>query len=161
VVRTTLGAEVETTVTVSGSESVDYLTATQGGTVSANGREDVNIRAPSGSVYELLALVAVIPGIGGTSGQSHELRIRSESEGIKVLTAGSNGPDFIIINDQIVQNATGTQNPSTEIAQQNAVQGLRADSSNGFQLRYVNNTSNDQTGNRIYRLWLREITVSE
>jgi len=161
VVRTTLGADVETTVTVSGSESVDYLDITQTTTVSAGGRENVNVRAPSGAVYELLALVAAIPGIAGTSGKTHELRVKSESEGIKVLTAGSNGPDFITIDNQIVKRATNIQRPSTEIAQQSAVQGLRADSSNGFQFRYLNDTNSDQTGTRTYRLWVRQIRVSE
>jgi len=160
-VRTTLGAEVETTVTVSGSESVDYLDARRSSTVSANSAELITVRPPAGFVYELITIKLDIRGISGEGSAQHQVGLQSETLGITTLFGRSSGDDRLRYQTSHWANASQSKQPPDVAAAVTAVKGLRADDSNGFQIRYQNQTASDQTGDRIYQLWVRQIEVGE
>lgn len=160
-VRTTLGAEVDTTVTVSGSESVVFLDASQGSTVSANQGENVVVRPQPGFVFELLSLRARIPAVSGTAGSNHFVELRSESQSISSFFARSGGDKVIFYDTSYIRSATIEAQPPSTTAQTLAVRGLRADPSNGYEFRYQNGTSQDQSSSRDYQLWVRRIRVED
>jgi hypothetical protein len=161
VVRTTLGAEVETTVSVSGSEGVAREFLDQSTSLADNTTEIVSVAPPSGVVYELLALKVSVRGVSGATGNDHRVEVAHEATGQTVLTMTSNPTDRIDYRDNIVNTATRTQRPSTEIAQLMTVRGLRADSTRGFRIAYRNRTGLSQTQTRQYRFVFREIQVEE
>jgi len=161
VVRTTLGAEVDTTVTVSGSESVDFLNADRTTNIPSGGAESVTVRPPSGSIYELLGLRLSIDGISGEGATSHFLKVRSEAEIIGVINGSSVGDSDISFRFGYWRTATDNSEPESTTAQTTVIQGLRADDTNGYLVRYDNGTNSAQTATRQYRFWVREIEVSE
>jgi len=158
-VRTTLGAEVETNVSVSGSESVTFLEFDQTETVPANTTENATIRAPQGSILELLSLDLFIPNHGTASDGDHRFDLRSESQAIPVLSIVSDAGVNIQYSFSTVNTGNIAQTPSTDVAQGEAVRGIRADENNGFQFNYRNRSSVDQTSRRRYSLWVRQIQV--
>lgn len=158
-VRTTLGAEVSTEVTVAGSESVDFLRVRETGNVSGGTTERTNVRAPAGRVYELLGLRFDVSEVSSTASGQHLVQLQSESESIRALSANSSGSDDVTYTASNFESATSSQSPSTDVAQLLAPRGLRADDTNGYQFSYSNLTGSTQTGARTYRLWVREIKV--
>lgn len=160
-VRTTLGAEVDTTVTVSGSESVDQIDASSSTTVSASQGENVIVRPPSGTIYDLLALRLTAEPPAGSSSGNHSITLRSEDLFIGAVDLESFHSDPLEYTSSEIIDASANQVPSSSAAQAQAVRGLRADNSSGFLIRYFNDTDADQTQNRIIRLWVREIQVSD
>jgi len=161
VVRTTLGAEVDTTVTVSGSESTDFIEQTRSTALSAGASETINVRPPTGKIYELLAFRFRALSPGGAAGDRHILFLRSESKAIAVLAGIASGDKELQYNTSFFQDADDTQRPPTAAAQTAAVKGIRADATNGFQVFYQNDTAVSQTNDRETKLWVREIEVSE
>jgi len=160
-VRTTLGAEVETSVTVSGSESIDFITKDRASTVASGGFDSIIIRPPAGRIYELLGLRVVAPAPNGASSGTHKFTIQSETNQVSPLQGISNHTDPVIYRRAYLKSATDTQDPPDTTAQALAPKGLRADESNGYNLFYKNDTDVAQTGAREQRLWVREIKVSE
>lgn len=160
-VRTTLGAEVDTTVTVSGSEDVEFLSADSTVTVPAGGSEETIVRPPTGSIYVLLSLRLAVGSVSGSSTGEHGFIVNSESLRIGALAALSNNTDGAAYDLSHIQSATSNQQPIAPGDQTTAVRGLRAGPSNGFLIRYVNSTDASQADNREIRLWLRKIQVSE
>lgn len=160
-VRTTLGAEVETEVTVSGSEDVKYVNADSNATIPAGGRETITIRSPTGTVFEMLTVRLRAFGISGQASEDHNLRLRSEAEQIRSLLFISAGDKALEYADSRVASGTISQRPETTTSQTLAVKGLRATDTNGYQVQYRNNTSASQTGRLTVRLWVRQIEVGE
>jgi hypothetical protein len=160
-VRTTLGAEVETSVTVQGSEAVDFLEADQSTDVVDTGSDSSIIRAPANRIYELVALKIIIRDPGGTTDGFHRLRVQSESEGIELLRAESDGTTNIIYRSggyqaaNLVSQPTGAGNGSL------VVRGARVDETNGLEILYDNRSGATQTRTRLIRVWVREIQVGE
>jgi len=160
-VRTTLGAEVETTVTVSGSESVDFIDATQSGTVSAGNTEIATVSAPTGFIYELLALKVTIPIPGSATSGSHDLLLTSQEERINRLFMQSDNTANLTYDNGVISSANTVQKPPNNVSQTLATGGLRADDTNGYRLRYRNGLDVDQPNDRRYKLWARQIEVGE
>jgi hypothetical protein len=160
-VRTTLGAEVDTTVTVSGSESVNFIEIDQTGSVSPNTAETTLLTAPQGSVIELLgAKLGVRQPSAPTSG-THRLQVRSAVGNIEAVFLESNHNTRLLYDTGLIQFADVRAVPTTEVAQQQAIRGYRADSTNGINLRYVNVTDAAISEKRKYRLWTRQIEVAD
>jgi hypothetical protein len=158
-VRTTLGAEVETNVTVSGSESVEFLEIKRTSDVLTGDREATAVRPPAGSLYELIAASLLVDDPGGNSTDTHRLDVQSESETIPILNIISSGDKQIELINNTVTDGDVNQNPGTDAAQVLTLKGARASNENGYQFRYINKSGATQTGRRRYRLWLREIEV--
>jgi hypothetical protein len=160
-VRTTLGAEVETTVTVSGSESVDFLEIEPTTDIPTGQDERIVIRPPSGALYELIAATLLASSPGGNSTDTHQLTIQSEQKFIALLNIVSSGDKRILFASNVVQDGDVTQTPGSDAAQTVAVRGARAGRQDGFTIRYLNRSGATQTNSRRYRLWVREIEVGE
>jgi len=160
-VRTTLGAEVETSVTVEGSESVDIVVVTGSGTVAGGSSEEVILRAPAGVIYEILAVNLRVDAVSSTATDIHFVRLQSESKSVNVVQGNSDANTKILYQSSHFTKANQGQRPPDVAAQGPTVSGLRADSSAGFQFQYVNNSSQDHTDARRYKLWLRQIQVGE
>jgi len=160
-VRTTLGAEVETTVTVSGSESVDFLTLDKTSTVSSRSVERTIVTAPAGSVYELVTVKLQASGISAATSGKHGWLVGSDSLSGGILSFNSNAGDDVEYDFSTVRSGTKIQLPSDPAAQSLVLRGLRFDSTDGLNLRYRNDTDADQPGRRNIELWVREIQVSE
>jgi hypothetical protein len=160
-VRTTLGAEVETTVTVSGSESVEYLDATSGGTISANTQETILVRPPAGAIYELLSFKAIAQDFGAASDGEHDITLRSEAERIAALRIQADAANDILYAQSHILRGNLRQDPPDVTAQTLAPRGLRASASNGFEFLYRNQADADQTRDRGIQLWVRKIEVSQ
>jgi len=161
VVRTTLGAEVETSVTVSGSESVDFVKSKQTANISDGDNETVTIRAPTGTVYEVITAVVIARGISGQGSGSHRILVRSQTQKINILNGATDGDKDLLYLEENFRPSVNSQRPSTETAQLFAVKGVRIDDTNGLQFKYINNTGATQTTAREYTLWVREIQVGE
>jgi hypothetical protein len=160
-VRTTRGGEVEASVTIEGSESVDFIEADRSTSIPANGQETVTLRPPVGSIYVLIsARVTVRPPSDATSG-THVFQIKSENSIINNLTLESDHTDNLIYDNSFIQEGTVNQRPTSPGNQTLAVKGLRADPVNGFAVEYFNLTDAEQTNLRQIRLSVREIQVAE
>jgi len=161
VVRTTLGAEVETTVNVSGSEDVDFINADISAPISAGNNVIRTVRPPTGALYELISLRLEAANPGGSSGDSHDITLRTELQGITTLVGVASGDQRLRFNGSFFQDADSVQRPPTPAAQITAIKGSRASETAGFDLRYRNKTAVTQTTDVKIRLWVREITVGD
>lgn len=160
-VRTTLGAEVETTVTVSGAEAVDFLTLDQSSTVPANTDNVTIARPPDGFIYELVTVRLVADGVSSATSGGHGWALESESLDTVVLKFSSAPTDFVAYNTSTVSKATSRSTPSDPTAQSLLLRGLRFDSTDGLAIRYFNSTNADQTQTRNIEAWVRQIQVAE
>jgi hypothetical protein len=160
-VRTTGGGEVEATVTVAGSESVSIVELDQTGTIPAGDQETVTLKAPSGSIFEVLGglLDADLVGSGATG--SHRLLVQSETGFITFLEGKSTGDTNLEYQSGHWRTATTQALPQSPGDQTAAIRGIRIDSTSGLNFRYKNNTDGDQTNTRVYRIMVRQIQVSE
>jgi len=161
VVRTTLGAEIDTTVTVSGSESVEYLSDDFASPIAANSLMSKVIRPPDRFVYELLSIrLGVGSGTGDSTG-THNMFLRSESAQVSVILGKATGDQPLEYVNNYWNSADISADPDTTAAQVQSPRGVRADPSNGYEIFYINNTANAQNSDVTVRLWLRQIEVSE
>jgi len=162
-VRTTLGAEVETSVTVSGSETVDFVAETFTSSLASNATQEIVIRPPSGFLYELRALrfFAFGPSRSGATSGSHKAVLQSETSRINVLSLTSNHDTLLRYENSHITDADISSQPPSTTAQTLAVRGLRADAQSGFLLAYENNTNSSTSETRAIQLWVRQIQVSE
>jgi len=161
VVRTALGAEVETSVSVQGSESVRFIDATQTGTVSSGGSESVVVTAPPGTVLELLGLTVVVQLPSSATAGDHTVDILSDTKQIVVLLMRSDSTARIFYGTGFIQEANLISDPPTVRAQQEAIRGYRVDDTNGLEIVYSNQLDAAQSDDRQYKLWAREIQVAE
>ncbi len=160
-VRTTLGAQVETNVTVTGSESVEYLDFSQSGNVPDGSLEQTVVRASPGTIFEFINLDVTIPSPGGTSTDTHSLAVVTESPNVNVLFARSDGATPVGYRRNFISSGNDIQDPPTAAAQSLAIRGLRADENNGILLIYSNKSGATQTSDRTYKLSVRVIQVKE
>jgi hypothetical protein len=161
VVRTTLGAEVDTTVTVSGSESVEYISADFTPPIAANTGVSTIIRPPNRFVYELLSFRMTIDSGTGDASGNHSVLVRSETEQVNILAGKATGDQPLQYDTNYWQAADISADPDTTAAQVQSPRGVRADSGNGYEIFYNNNTANVQNSGIAVRLWLQQIEVSE
>jgi len=161
VVRTTLGAEVDTTVTVSGSESVELVDLTQSGSVSSGNAEVVSLTAPTGFVFEVLSVTLIVRGISGAGGINQKLSIRAGGGKLVIAGATSSPTSPVRYNQSYWIQADVEANPASPGDQTAAVRGTRADDSIGINIRYKNNTDSNQTADREYKLLVRRIQVGK
>jgi len=161
VVRTTLGAEVETSVTVSGSESVDYINRDQTTDLPAGDREVVIVRPPAGFVYELLGLRFLVRDIPAATTGSQEVQVQSEAERIGILAVKGSQSDNLNYTAEGLSGGTVFADPADTTSQILAPRGLRADENRGFRFRTFNRTDADNSVPRQYRLWVRQIQVGD
>ncbi len=159
-VRTTLGAEVETSVTVAGSESVETVNIDQDQTLPAGANETLLVRPPSGFIYVLLGVKIFIRGVSGASSDTHQVNLQSEADNISVLEGRSSGEKPIEYQHAHFVSATVSSSPTAPGDSTRSVRGIRASDTAGFVLKYFNPDSQDQTSTRQYRLWVRRIQVS-
>lgn len=158
-VRTTLGAEVETTVTVSGSESVDFVRADATATLSANNQESVIIRASEGEIYEVISASLQARSVDSQASKTHFIRVKSETQNIVVALGRSNGDSDIKYQRSYWNQADDLAAPEPPGDQTAALRGLRIGSNNGLVIQYKNFTNFDQTTRRRFRFWVRVIQV--
>jgi len=160
-VRTTLGAEVETDVTVQGSESAELVNLDQSDTVPGGGSEVVTLRPPAGSIFELLSARVVVRDVSSTASDNHDFTIQTETQDVRVLQARGSADANLSYSKSEITSANVFQLPSSTTAQLLSVRGLRASPQSGIQVEYRNFTSTSQTQDRTYRFAVREIQVSE
>jgi hypothetical protein len=160
VVRTTLGAEVDTTVTVSGSESVDYLTVDQTNDLGSGNTRLTTIRPPAGNVYELLGIRLTCNVPGTASSGSHGFDVESETAAVRLLDLKSDHTKQVEYSRGEVTAANKTALPKSAVAQVQVLKGLRFDENNGLDISYTNNLDITQTRDRFIRVWVRQIEVS-
>lgn len=160
-VRTTLGAEVETSVTVSGSESVDYINADKSTTLPSGDSESIIIRPPTGFVYEVLTLTFIVPGVSSATSGTQRIDFESEEERISTLTAKASQSNDLTYDSRALTGGSSIEAPPNTTAQIIAPRGLRGDETRGFRFFTQNNTNADNTNERRYRLWVRQVQVSE
>jgi len=156
-VRTTLGAEVETNVTVAGSESVDFLSVDQSTDVADGTNDVVIVRPPSGFLYELVSLGMLVRSTGGTG--EHRLIVQSEAQRVTILRGVSDGTTTIRYQGGTFSSANIEAIPSSSGQGSQQVRGARIDSGNGLAFEYQNRSGATQTDNRRLRLWVRKIQV--
>jgi len=154
-------SEVDTAIQTQRAESILFQDVTNLSAVGGNGTsEDTFIRAPAGTILELLAInVVVNPDADATSG-THTVFVRSETKAVDVLKAESDFDDKIEVSGNTIVTGTSTQVPPTAAAQSQTLQGLRIDETNGLLLEYFNDTDAAQEQPRQYELWFREIGVA-
>jgi len=159
-VRTTLGAEVETTVTVSGSESVDYLNLDQTSDIPDADSQTTIVRPPSGSVYELLAIILVSTPPSTADSGLHEIQMKSETAEIPLLFMRSDHTTLVRYRRGNINRANLVQQPANDQILIQLLQGLRFDEDNGLEITVSNELNTVQTETREIRLWVREIQVA-
>lgn len=160
-VRTTLGAEVDTTVTVSGSESVDFVDLSQTSTLTAGSEETVRLTAQSGTVIETLGFKLAAPQVSAATSGFHFAQLQVGGIGIRALNLNSLNDAGLNYQTGAIQTANNGGSPSDPSAQQQAPLGLRADNVSPITIKYSNQLDVDQTNSRTYQFALRVITVSE
>jgi len=159
-VRTTLGAEVETTVTATGSEGVETINLDDDTTVAAGTTDTKVARPPTGEIYELQQIRFKYPATNGTeTAHSVDLGVEGTAAGYG-LYASNPGSD-ITYEDSTLKAADREQVPADSVSQLLAPRGIRADSSNGYRIIYKNLTGADQTALRELRLLVRSIQVGD
>jgi len=161
VVRTTLGAEVETTVTVAGSEELDLITAFESGSVPPLTAENTTITAPSGFIFEVLSAKLLVGAISGAGGNLQRISVRSGGGEITYTEAESKPTSQLLYNAGYWPEADVSSEPAAPGDQTAAVRGIRIDDTVGITLRYNNRTDTAQTGRREYELLVRKIQVTE
>jgi len=159
-VRTTLGAEVETTVNVTGAESVEFIRSDIGGPIPDGSEASAVIRPPTGFLYELISIRLFAPNPGGTSSGTHELRVRTESKQIGILLGTASGDKRLFFNQNIWVDADDRQRPFNQAGQTTAVAGGRASETAGITVRYLNRSTVSQSSDITVRLWVRKIQVA-
>jgi len=159
-VRTTLGAEVETTVTATGSEGVETINLDDDTTVAAGTSDTKVVRPPTGEVYELQQIRFTYQPTNGTE-SGHTVNLRLEGTAVGYGFYGSNPGTAIEYGDSTVKAADVQQLPTDSVSQLLAPRGIRADSSNGYRITYNNTTGADQTALRELKLLVRSIQVGE
>jgi len=162
-VRTTLGAEVETTVTVSGSETVDFISEGFSSSVASGDNQLITIRPPAGFIYELRAFnfFALNPASSGATTGTHQMRLKSESKQVTVLTLEASHNKLLRYQNGHAADADVSENPPATTAQTNVVKGLRAGAQNGYQIEYKNRTDSSTSELRRVKLWVRQIEVAQ
>jgi|APHM01.1.fsa_nt_gi hypothetical protein len=152
---------LDTAVESRREEDILFQTVQQSTTVAANGgSESITVRAPAGTILEVLALeLRVAPPPNATSGE-HQFNVRSETEFVDVLQ-GAAGPNGILrFEAGEWTEANVNQTPSTSAAQVQAVRGGRIDENNGIQVSYFNDTDDDTSRIRTHRFWFRKVSVA-
>jgi hypothetical protein len=160
-VRTTLGAEVETSVTVQGTESVDFINLDRTTTVAAGEQEEIILAPPTGFVYEILSARLTVPLISSSASSIHELNVSSQVAQIRVLSIQSDSTNRMDYARGFIRDGNQRKHPPTATAQTLAVRGIRASPQAGIAIVYRNFSSTDQTDLRKYRIAVRQIQVGE
>ena len=160
-VRTTLGAEVETTVSVQGAEQLKIIDATITSDIPNTVKETVIVRSNTGTVFNVRGIRVTTGSPGGQSSKQHDVFLKVEGTAINQLTATASGDKPIAINDNIIQDADKDKVPSTEQAQATVLQNLTADDSNGLSIEYRNISGATQTNRILIQVLVREVRVSE
>jgi len=152
---------LDTAVEARREEDILFQTEIRGSTVPANGGGDtITVRAPAGTVLEVIALeLRVAPPAGATSG-IHQFNVRSETEAIDVLQGESTFDEQLRFEAGEFTSANSAQTPSTAAAQVQAVRGARIDDNNGLNIDYFNDTDADSGRLRVARLWFRKVAVA-
>jgi hypothetical protein len=146
--------------TVQSSESVNFATEFRSGTVADGDSETVTFQPPSGEIWEVQVVNVDIGPTGGTGG--HILDVRPENAGIgDLLTVRSSASVGIGIEQGYV-DIGGDQEvkPPSNPLQYDVINGFRIDEDDGLTFDYTNLTGADQTGNRLYGVYVRELSVS-
>jgi hypothetical protein len=159
-VRTTLGAEVDTTVTATGSEGVDIINLDDDTTVADGTADTKVVRPPTGEVYELQQIRFRYRATNG-AGFEHTVSFGLEGTTVGYGFYASNPGTDIRYGNSTVRAADRTQRPADSVSQLLAPRGIRADSSTGYQIIYNNVSGADQTAPRELQLLVRSIQVGE
>jgi hypothetical protein len=147
-VRTTVGTVAEAELSVQEAESVITIDATQTDTVPAGEKETTGVKAPSGTVLEVLTIKVFISAPPNATTDIHLLRLNGPNGSNRYLQAGSDNSTNISIDDGIIKDANAGQAPTTEISQTTQIRSIRLDDTNGIEFQYDNRTDGDQTENR-------------
>jgi len=153
-------SELSTGVRTYQAESAEWISADQTASLASNANETVNVRAPSGYIYELVGLyLAVLPPDGATSG-THEFYVYTEAAGVTLLLGESNYNSMLSYDYNHWRNADVTALPPSDISQLMIIRGVRLDNSTGVGVRYRNLTDVSQNKERLIRMHVRKIKVS-
>jgi len=159
-VRTTLGAEVETTVTVSGSEAVDFVSVDSTPNLADGDEEVIVFRPPDGVIYEVMGLRFDALSPSGSDTGDHGFRLRFEGQDINILHIRASGNKRCQTLNGEAAFADVFALPPDPAAFQAQTHGMRLDSTGGLQLRYRNRSGAIQGNRREVRFAVRAITVS-
>lgn len=143
------------TLAVSERPEVTPVDVSQGDTVKSGGAETVSVFAPSGSNYNLRAAFIQAPGVGASG--FHEFIVQTAGKVRILRMVADAGGALRFDNGQIVA-ANNTRSPQSEAAQQIAVQNARASEEQPLEIRYLNDTDEDQTRERKIRLMFEEVS---
>jgi hypothetical protein len=152
---------LDTAVESRREESILFQTVQTSTTVPANGGTDsITIRAPAGTILEVIALeLRVSPPAGATTG-THFITVRSEQEFVDLLSGEADNVTTLAYDSNVFGSANVSQSPSSDAGQVQAVQGARIDENNGLEVAYTNNTGTASNRTRTVRLWAREVAVA-
>jgi len=154
-------SEVDTAVQTQQAEDINFQQVVNTSTVPGNGGfEDTFVRAPAGTVNELIAMNLSAGSDSSMSSGTHEIFVRSETIGVTILKAESPFNESPRVEANTITSGSTEQIPATPAAQAQVLQGVRIDDTDGLEIEYFNDTDADNETNRQYELWFREIKVA-
>lgn len=137
---------------------VKKVTATQTGSVAASSSETTEVYAPTGSIYNVLAMQVYVPSDATATSGQHVMVIRPM--GHFATLRGENTYAGDISYDRGHWNKVGTDgaSPPDEAAQAEYVRALRATENSPITILYQNQTDAAQDNNRKILFVVEEVS---
>lgn len=152
-----LNDKTEQTVAVSDRPKIEHINATQSGTIGPGDEEEVEIYAPSGSVYFPQAIHIRCEEIpDATTG--FQWMIFFTSGGVKVASGRASFDNNLIYQYQSWASADVTQQPEGDSGQARVPSALAATENQPIRFRYFNETDHEQPEDRTIELTVKEVS---
>lgn len=125
----------------------------QSTTVGSGDQENIEVYAPTGSIYRVVGMLIDIDGISGATSY-HRCELKSVGNST-ILKGRSGATDPVEFFGSTWQSATNVAQPGTGDCS-GAVRCLRATESSPLTVFYYNGTDSSQSNSRRYRLTFEE-----
>lgn len=123
-------------------------------TLTSGSSENTRVYAPENAVYRVIAMGYKAPAPPNASSGSHYMYLVSGETAL--ITRGVQNSTDTLQYTRNYWKQSSTADPTTEIAQSNAVQASVADANNGLRFTYSNQSDVDQTETRTIKLVIEE-----
>lgn len=145
-------------VSVVSRPELQLVTPTQTDTVAIDEREDVEVYAPTGSIYSALSAYAQVDPVSAATSGNHRMQFGSFGAATTLTRGTSSYNTAIAWNTHNWDTADANQDPTETVAQGNALEQLKATENSAMGLTYVNTTDAEQTAQRTYKFVIEEVT---
>lgn len=135
---------------------VKHISQTNTASVASGASENIEIYAPTGSVYQTQSMRLYVPADGTATSGSHYFVIKSIDNVMALGRGGSVYNSRVYYNFANWKTADNAQEPSDGAAQQAIVDNLWATENSPIRIKYGNSTDAAQDNSREYQFVVRE-----